>query len=214
MTEQPARGLTEGEAARLLARTGAIRPDDEPLVREHRPRQRLHGLQPHPRRRRRCDARVRRVAGRALPRRARLELGDRDHAGDPREARARPARRARRADGDRRSRRGRANGCRRPGRRRATCCASSRETRSSPTASWRRADGVDARRVDPHGRVAAGPPRAGDAACAPARSSSRARASSSSRRSGRRAMRRGSPERRARSGILARRSSARSTGCC
>ena len=71
-------GLTEAEAARRLAERGPPpRPQHEPLVREHRPRQRLHRLQPDPRRRGRDDAGVRRLAGRALPRRPRRERGDR-----------------------------------------------------------------------------------------------------------------------------------------
>ena len=101
MTEQPARGLTEAEAARLLARAGAVRP-------------------------RRRAARTRASSARTSSRSStsilavfgvltlafgdwrdalflgdpRRELGDRDRPGGAREARARPARRARRADRD------------------------------------------------------------------------------------------------------------------
>ena len=59
-----ARGLASAEAQRRLAGARARSPasSDEPLVREHRPGQRLHGLQPHPRRLRRAHARARRLA--------------------------------------------------------------------------------------------------------------------------------------------------------
>ena len=112
---------------------GARRAGDEPLVREHRPRQRLHDLQPDPGRRRGGDACVRRVAGRALPRHPLLQLGDRDRPGGAREAGARPAGRARRAErhGGPRRRRAQVPSTRSSS---ATWSASAPATRSSPTA--------------------------------------------------------------------------------
>ena len=123
----PARRARDGRAAAL-----------EPLVREHRPRQRLHDLQPDPRGRGCADARVRDVAGRALPRDPRRELDDRDHAGGAGEACARPPRRARRAHRERRAGRRAARTCRARRWSSATSSAWSPATSSSPTVgSWR-----------------------------------------------------------------------------
>ena len=105
---------------------------------------------------RRLDARVRRVAGRALPRVLVANSGDRDRAGGTREARARPARGARGADRDRRPRR------RAPTRRTSTRRRRRRPRRAPagrPGRRGRRArrgERPGARRVDPDGRVAAG----------------------------------------------------------
>ena len=78
-----------------------------------------------PRRLRRGDADLRRLARRAVPRGDRRELGDRDHAGGAREARARPALAARRAPRARCVRDGAVSaGPGRGGRRRATSCCS------------------------------------------------------------------------------------------
>ena len=188
-------GLSEAEAARLLAVRGPLEPPaDEPLVREHRPRQRLHGLQPDPRRRRRRDVRLRRLGGRALPRDPRRQLGDRDRPGGAGEARPRPARRARRAD----TRRSSATAAPRAGR---------ASTRSSigdlvrvqagdqlvADGRLEQSDGPDARRVDPDRRVAGRRParRRGGAVGLVRRR--RARASTPSRRSERAATRSRSP---------------------
>ena len=82
-----------------LARTRAAgAAGDEPLHREHRPRERLHGLQPRPAGLRRDHARLRQVAGRRLPRDPDRERGDRHRPGGAGQERARPARSARHAD--------------------------------------------------------------------------------------------------------------------
>jgi hypothetical protein len=100
--QQKLSGLSESEAAQRLAkrdRTGETA--HQSFLREHRSRQRLHRLQPDPRSRRRRDAGVRRMAGRALPWSAGRE---RRHRNSPRSAGqtgTRPAQRARRAAGDR-----------------------------------------------------------------------------------------------------------------
>ena len=213
----PDEGLTETEARRRL-RASARRPVAKQSSRSYASIVRANVFTVFNlilARRRRAHARVRRLAGRALPRRARRELGDRDRAGGAREAGARPARGARRADGDRRPRRERATVAVERGRAGRPRARRSRATRSSPTGSSCARERPAARRVDPDGRVAAGRARRRATRCAPARSPSRARARyvvDRGRR--RRATRRGSPARRARSAILARRSSARSTGCC
>ena len=132
----------------------------QPLLREHRARERLHGVQPDPRRVRRPDARIRLVAGRALPRRARRELHDRDRPGGARQASARSPLRARRPDRDRPARRRAASPRPRGGRRR----------RPGPPPAGRparrgwadgRERGPPARRVDPHRRVGPRPARGG-----------------------------------------------------
>ena len=202
-----ASGLTEAEARRLLKQRRPVAPAaDEQVLREHRPRQRLHRLQPDPRRLRRAHARLRRLARLAVPRHPRRQLGDRDRPGGARQARARPARAARRAeratlvrDGQRaRHRRGR-GGRRRP--------ASGDEPGDQVVA-----DGEVApqrrparRRVDPDRRVARRRTRAGRGA--PLRLVRRRRraAPSRSRPSAREATPSASSARRASSAIRARR---------
>ena len=149
-----ATGLSEAEAARLLAVRGPQEPPaDESLVREHRPGQRLHGLQPDPRRRRSGDVRVRGLGGRALHRDPRGQLGDRDPPGGEGQARPRPARGPRRANRNGHPRRPPAAGRGRPGRdRRSRPGAGRRPARRRRTAGAERR--ADRRRVDPDRRVA------------------------------------------------------------
>ncbi len=154
------------------------------------------------------------VAGRALPRDPRRQLGDRDHAGGAGEARARPARRARRADRDRRAGRGAATAAASRRWSSATWSCSSRATSSSRTARSRRASGLaldESILTGESDSVAAAPATS----CAPARSWPRGRAryvvtavgdASYAERVDRRGARA--------SGIPARRSSGRSTGSC
>ena len=126
---------------------------DEPVVREHRPRQRLHDLQPDPGRRRGGDDRLRRVAGRPLPRDPVLQHDDRDRPGGEGQAGAGPAGRARRADGDRRQGRRCPAGQRRQGRRRRPAPRAGRRPDRRRRARQDRFR-PQGRRVDPDGRVA------------------------------------------------------------
>ena len=214
------RGHADDRADRGRGRTAprgrpaTVRPPrDEPLVREHRPRQRPDGVQRDPRRVRRGHADLRRRPRRAVPRDHRRERRDRDH---------------RRRSGQ-------------SGRSIASRCSSPRGPACSVTAAAREipvddvvvddlvllapgdqviADGrVVARsdlRVDESVLTGESEParRASARRSAPARSSSRAPGPTSSPPSAPTASRPGSPARRARSAIRAHRWSARSTVCC
>ena len=90
---RPRRGGDWRRAARCRRR-------GESVVREHRPREHVDGVQRDPGRLRRADAGLRRSARRAVPRDPGREHDDRDRPGGAREARARSAGRAGRAGGD------------------------------------------------------------------------------------------------------------------
>ena len=99
-----------GRGARAARGPRGRRAADEPLHGEHRPRERPDAVQRHPARAWRGDARVRRLARRALRLHRRREHRHRDLPGAPCEAEARRAGRTRRTGGDRRPRRRRAPG--------------------------------------------------------------------------------------------------------
>ena len=198
------------QARRAADRCGRV----EPLLQEHRRRERLHDLQPDPARVRRRDAHLRRGGGRALPRDPRRQLGDRDRAGGPREASRstgspRSSRRRRRSSAT-----ARRSGSTSPRSSKATSCCSSQATRSSRTGTLRRSDALALDESILTGESAPVPRGAGDEV----RSGSFAVEGTGAyvvdggRR--RRATQRGSRARRASSDIRARRSSGRSTGCC
>ena len=132
-----------------------------------------------------CTLALRRLARRALPGDPGRQRGDRHRPGGPRQARARPARRARRADGDGRARR---RAARAAGRRRCVVgdlvrvAAGDQVVADGPLVARRRA----ARSTSRSSPASRSPSRAPPARrCAPARSRSRAPAPTWSRRSAR-----------------------------
>ena len=146
-------GLTEAEASQRLARAGRpARPVDEPVVREHRPRECPDGVQPDPRRVRGGDADLRGRARRPVPGDHRRQRDDRDQPGGAGEAGARSSLAPRRAARERQARRcgphrrGRAGRGRRRGAGRAGRSGDRRRNRPH-----RRRPA--ARRVDPHRRI-------------------------------------------------------------
>ena len=157
---------------------------------------------------------VRRLAGRAVPRRPGREHDDRDRPGDPREARARPPRALVAPTRDRRARRGGAPAAGEDVVVPATSSCSSPATSSSPTAaSWRREGCAWTSRSSP-----ASPSRVARAAGDELRSGAFVvgghRRLHGRRRRHRQLRRARSRARRARSATRARRSSRRSTASC
>ena len=206
----PDRGRSQTPARRAWAVHSA---GDEPLDRVDRAGERAHAVQRDPRRARRADARLRRLAGCALPLHHRRQLGDRDRAGAAGEALARPAGRARRAEGDGRARRRGAATSRSSRSSRATSSASRPATRWSRTAPLAESTGLALDESILTGESRAVQREPGEEV----RSGSFAveGAGSYTRRGGRatRATRRSWRARRASSGIRARRSRSRSTTC-